>query len=637
MRDPLGEVRRAFSEQLAAAASASGVEVDPGWIRVERVPRGKPGHLGSPLPFKLAGAVGAPPPAVAADLASRIEVDMIPMAVEVTPSGGFVNLTLDLREFFSEVIGSARSGELGRGDPTGKTVVVEHTSVNPVHPLHVGSGRNAILGDSYARILRFLGHEVSARYLVNDSGRQPAVLAYGRSKVRRARPRGKPDHWYGLIYAAANIAFEMRREDLPEDRRRELEEALVDLRRRGGEVVEEVYSSILGDDDPESELTSLMRGYQEGRPDAKALFREVSESVMEGFVETLARLGVSHDAYDWESDLIWNGWVEEAARRIGEAGYLERDGEAAYVNMWRAIREREDVRRAFHLGEGDLERLEREGKLADVVPARFYLQRSDGTWLYTGTDVGYSVYKLEAVGADVVYNVIGSEQRLEQMQVRAGLALCGHDPDRLIHFSYEMVELVGAKMAGRLGRYVTVDEILDEAKKRVMEILGGRKGEVEAEDIAEAVAVGAVRYALVSVDPSKNVTFSWDRVLNLQANSGPFIQYAYTRAGGILRRAGGVPGDFDPGELKSEAEEDLLMRVAEFPSVVRSSADLMRPDLLAQYASDLAAAFNRYYETHRVLGSGGGVEAARLALVDAVRGALGSAMDLIGIPRLERM
>ncbi|RDD53407.1 MAG: hypothetical protein BA066_04650 [Candidatus Korarchaeota archaeon NZ13-K] len=186
---------------------------------------------------------------------------------------------------------------------------------------------------------------------------------------------------------------------------------------------------------------------------------------------------------------------------------------------------------------------------------------------------------------------------------------------------------------------MTLDEILDEARRKVEEILRERgMGEEEVREISEKVALGAVKYALISVSPSKVVQFRWERVLDFEENSGPFIQYAYTRAAGILRKAGGVPEEYDPEELKSEMELSLVQMISEFPERVWSSYQLMRPDIMALYANDLASLFNRFYETHPVIGAVRAAEReARLNLVGAVRGVLGLSMDLIGIPRLERM
>jgi len=151
------------------------------------------------------------------------------------------------------------------------------------------------------------------------------------------------------------------------------------------------------------------------------------------------------------------------------------------------------------------------------------------------------------------------------------------------------------------------------------------------------VAIGAIRYALLAVDPNKVVRFDWNRVLNLNENSGPFIQYSYTRAASILRKAGSMPASFDPLNLKEELEEELIFKMAEVPSVVRSSVDLMRPDILIQHANELALIFNKYYEKYPVLKAEEGVKEARIFLVAAFKGTLGILMDLAGIPRLDRM
>ncbi|MDW8036274.1 MAG: DALR anticodon-binding domain-containing protein [Candidatus Korarchaeum sp.] len=140
------------------------------------------------------------------------------------------------------------------------------------------------------------------------------------------------------------------------------------------------------------------------------------------------------------------------------------------------------------------------------------------------------------------------------------------------------------------------------------------------------------------MSPSKVVQFRWERVLNFEENSGPFIQYAYTRASGILRKAEGIPEDYDPEELKSEIEVSLVQMVSEFPERVWSAYQLMRPDMIALYANEIASLFNRFYEAHPVINAPSIEERdARLSLVGAVRGVLGLSMDLIGIPRLERM
>ena len=292
--DPLGHLVIDLRNALSEALSSLGAEVPPESLPVSRPKRVEMGDLGCPVGFKAARDLRRSPAEVAEEVCSRLELP--PGASSAAPSGGYVNFRIDMGEVGRAIIEAARAERLGRGLPSGLRVVVEHTSVNPVHPLHVGSGRNAFLGDSFARMLRWLGHDVETHYLVNDSGLQPAYLAYGWSKVRgRLRPRGKPDHWFGVVYAAANIAMELRRPDLSDERRKELEEALSDLRRRAGELADEVFLAVSSDPDPEGGVADLLRRYQSGDPDAKSIFRECCEAVMEGFVETLQRVGVVHD------------------------------------------------------------------------------------------------------------------------------------------------------------------------------------------------------------------------------------------------------------------------------------------------------------------------------------------------------
>ncbi len=636
-RDPLGALKKALARAVSRAAKEMGVELDSSDVPMQRTPSRDVGHVGTPIGFKLAGRLAMRPEEVSQQIVDRLDLSSLPMAVGASAARGFVNFRFDEPAFFRLVIEAASSPDFGKGDPKPGVVMVEHTSVNPAHPLHVGSGRNAVIGDSYARMLKHLGWNVETHYLVNDSGHQTILLSYGYSKVRDLAPRGKIDHWFGVIYAATNIATELPKAESPE--REKLLGALERLRSSNPELVERILNGVRSDPDPASQIRRLLVAYQAGEEWAKEIVRPAAESVMEGFVQTLSRLGIHHDAYDWESDLIWNGWADEALRRIESTGYVGREDGAVYVDVGRAIREREDVMRAFNLTPEQVRELDSKGRLDEVVPPRFYLTRSDGTWLYTATDVAYSLYKIEGVGVQVCYNVIGAEQRLEQQQVRASVALAGEDPDKIIHFSYELVNLVGIKMSGRLGIYVTLDELMDEAKAKVKEILRGRAGlsAEEVDEIAEKVAVGAIRYALVSVDPIKPVVFSWDRVLNLEANSGPFIQYAYTRASSILRKAGSAPEEYEAAALGTDEEVGLIFHIAELPETLRSAVSLRRPDIVAQYANELAIRFNKFYEGHPVLPAEEPVRSARLALVRAVKNTLGLAMDLVGIPRLEKM
>jgi len=635
--DPIGLMKSSFAEEVNRGIADIGVDVRFNWLQVSPSPRGRD-LFGLPVGFKLAKKLSMAPEDAARAVSERIDRSKIAYSDDIIVEDGYINLKVDRVRLFRDILKLAGEEMLGRGETKHETIMVEHTSVNPVHPLHVGSGRNAVIGDSFARILKFLGWNVRRHYLVNDCNLQVAILAAGRSLIKDLSPTGKVDHWYGLVYAMANAVLEIRKlreessEEYIEEEIRDWEDTIERIRKVAPEIAKGITEL------SEEKVMDLLKRYQKGEEDVKILFREVAGSVLRGFTETLSRMGITYDQFDWESELIWESWVNKALSKLEESGYLGREGNAIYVDLRRALKEREDIRNIFGLSYDDVIRLEREGKLDEVVPSKFYLTRSDGTWLYTGTDVAYSLYKTE-MGVSRCYNVIATEQTLEQKEVRASLSLMGYDPDFLVHLAYEMVNLIGIKMSGRRAKYITLDDLLNEAKEKVKEILKERDltSNDLIEEISEKVAIGALKYALISVSPTKVVQFRWERVLDLEANSGPFVQYSYTRAYSILQKAGSIPRDFDVSLLNSEIEMALVYKLGEFPEKVYSAYALLRPDLISQYANDLASLFNRFYESHPVLSAPNGYRDARLGLVLGVKGVLGLALDLIGIPRLEKM
>ncbi len=633
--DPLGSFKYEFAQEVNRVLSRLGSSLSFNPLKVSRSPKDER-SFGLPVGFKAAKDLKKRPEESVKLIAKSIDLSKIPYASRLITIGGYLNVVIERDSLFRDVLDLAGREELGKGDRKNVTVMVEHTSVNPVHPLHVGSGRNAIIGDSFARILDYLGWNVRRHYLVNDCNLQVAILAAGRSRVRELRPRGKKDHWYGLIYAMANAILEIWRieKGIAEEGESidEWRETIERVRAQDPQIAEGVKEIT------EDYVMDLLKRYQRRDKDAKLLFREVAESVLNGFIETLGRMGITYDQFDWESELIWNSWVSKALEKLRESGYLGKEGDAIYIDLDRAVREREDVRRVFGITKEQLDSLISQGKLNEIIPPRFYLTRSDGTWLYTGTDVAYSLYKI-STNVSRCYNVIATEQTLEQREVRASLALMGYNPDFLVHLSYEMVNLIGVRMSGRRAVYITLDDLLDEAKRKVLDILAKRgiKEEEEIEEIAEKVAVGALKYALINVSPMKVVQFRWERVLDFETNSGPFVQYSYTRAYNILKKVERIPEAYDPSKLKSELEIELVYMLANFPERVQSSYSLLRPDLISQYANDLASLFNKFYEEHPVLNAPEGIREARIKLVQGVKGVLGKALDLIGVPRLERM
>jgi arginyl-tRNA synthetase len=269
------------------------------------------------------------------------------------------------------------------------------------------------------------------------------------------------------------------------------------------------------------------------------------------------------------------------------------------------------------------------------------LVRADGTTLYTTRDIAYTIWKFKH--ADKVINVIGMEQSLAQLQLKLALYAMNYDKEaeNLVHFAYNLVTLPGYKMSSRRGRYITFDEVLDEAVKRAYEEVSKRSpmlSEEEKHHIADFVGLGSVRYALVDVDPGKPVTFTWERVLNFETNSAPYVQYTHARANSILRKAAIEPQPQSFELLLERLEKELVLALAGFPDMFIEATEYLKPNMIADYTNSLADKFNTFYNAYPVLKADSqNLIEVRLALVNAIQTVLKNALNLIGVTAPEKM
>lgn len=589
------------------------------------------------------------------ELAKRIEIEakseksFFPLIETIEAAGqGYVNFRANFKEFSSLTIRSVRTLDAEYGyikTEKPERIIVEHTSVNPVHPIHIGSARNSIIGDSIARILEARGHIVSRHYYIDDVGRQSAIVAYGYKLLGKPKPSGKPDHFIGAIYAVTNCLLEIRRLKSLLDKERDkfdhdeiqkirmnLDDwvsVAVDLQQRFPSIFNGLLDAFEKIENPESEVNALMKSYEEGEEEAKSLIREVSLICLEGFRQTLSRVNIFFDSWDWESDFIWNGDVARCINALKRTPYVFYKGGTLEFDA-------ESVARDLGLKEvfGIKESYE--------IPS-LTLSRSDGTTLYTTRDIAYSIWKFKR--ADRVINVIGMEQKLAQIQLKMALCALGYvsEAKRLIHFAYNLINFPGQRISGRKGRYITLDEIMDEAVSRAYEEIEKRStnlSEDEKRRISEYVGVGAVKYALIETDPLKPVVFTWDRVINFERNSGPYIQYSHARACSILRKVSRNinENEVDFSLLKEPIEHELVLMISRFPEIFVEASDNLKPNIIADFASSLSDKFNTFYAALPVVkAEPRELSNARLLLVDAVRITLRNALNLIGIKAPERM
>jgi arginyl-tRNA synthetase len=646
-KNPFAEFRKECETALAYALKKIFREIKVDTLVLSKPPNSEFGQLASSLCFELAKKLGQKPIGLAEHLVKAMNNFDFSLVEKVSSAGGgYVNFYMDFAKFSALTLVSVRQlgyeyGFLKAEKPL--KIIVEHTSVNPLHPIHIGQARNPMLGDSLTRILKCRGHMVFRHYYIDDVGRQSSVVAYGYAKLGKPQPDEKADHFVGKIYTITSCLVEINRlkkalelakavSSLDEVAKtnREIDEWVsiaAELEEKFPSVFGKLLAKIGEDENPEEEISRLNRAYEDGEPEAKKLIRDVSELCLQGFRETQKRVEISYDSWDWESDFVWNSQVAEVLQRLKispfvytEGGVLEFDAEkvARVLKLKAKLGLREDY---------------------EVPPLT--LVRADGTTLYTTRDVAYTLWKFNR--AERVVNVIGMEQSLAQLQLKLLLYALGYGKyaDNFVHFAYNLVTLPGYKMSSRRGRYITFDEVLNEAVERAYEEVSKRSPHLtdkEKRKIANFVGIGAVRYALVDIDASKPVVFTWDRVLNFETNSAPYVQYTHARACSILRKAAREPEKPAFELLKDKLESELVLALASFPDTFVEATDYLKPNLIADYVNSLADKFNTFYNALPVIkAEPQELSDARMVLTDAIRIVLHNALNLIGIVAPEKM
>ncbi|MFB6303499.1 MAG: arginine--tRNA ligase [Haloferacaceae archaeon] len=577
------EFRREVEAAVEGALASLDLPTDD--LGVERPPGDVDATLASSVAFRLAGEVGAPPPSVADDVADAVTVEGYDYLAAADARGPYVNFRVSDR-YYADTLDAARDGTYGRLPPTGESVVVEHTSANPTGPVHVGRARNPILGDAIARALDYAGHDVERHYYVNDAGRQVATFVW---------------------------AYETFDEsDLPEPERDRADYELVRYYRRGSEFLEE------GPEDEiaaaEAEIESIMQGLEEGDEATYERVSAVVDRVLDGMYASLRRLPVTFDEFVKETRFMRDGSTDEVVERLKESDHAVYEEDAWQLDL-------------SPFG----------------IEKNLVFERSDGTTLYTTRDLAHHEWKFE--NFDRAVKVLGEDHRLQEEQLRAALEILGDDTSLMETAFYSWVDLPEGGMSTRAGTGVDLDDLLDEsvarAREEVEERLDTRARDDELEEadldrIARQVGVGAVRYDIVAKQPTKGITFEWERALDFEAQSAPYVQYVHARCCGILdeaRSAGLDPAavDPDPDRLDTPAERDLLRAIARLPAEIETAADDLHPHVVATYTRDLAETFNAFYRECPVLDAEADRREARLALVVASRNAVANALDVLGV------
>lgn len=589
--DPWAALRGSIADRLGAALSARGVgaELEP-LIQQLEAPAQPPADLAVAL-HRPARRAGRPAEALAGELAA--ELGEIEGFLRVYARGAYLNFDADPMRLgvhtLDLVLG--RGGTYGHGPPQAGRVSVEHTSANTTGPFHIGRVRNAVLGDTLARVLRAAGYPVTTQYYVDDVGRQAAVITWFWSKPATAWPADflaalpvgwehrapgqKPDHYRGIPYPVASAY----------------------LAAHPGAA---------------EEVQGLARELERGREPAR--HHEFAEEILGGMTASLERLGITFDEFVWESSLLHDGSVDEVRRRLATAPHATREENGA-----EAIDATD-----YHL---------------PTESPRIIVARADGTSLYVTRDVAFHLRKFRAF--DRVIDVLGADHKLHAQTLGALLAEIG-EPRRPEFVIYAYISAPGGgKMSSRAGTAVYLDDLLDEAVRRAAAEVARRHEDLDAgaaRRIAEQVGSAAIRYSILRVAAEKTVTFQWEEALSFEGRSAPFLQYSYARASSLLRKAECTEGPYPYRieELAGPWERTLITTLSRLPGTVAYAARTGHVHTLAGYAHALAEEFNRFYHEVPVLRAGTD-RASRIALVAAARQTLGNTLDLLGLDKLDRM
>jgi arginyl-tRNA synthetase len=575
--------RESVEAALTAALEARDLPADD--LGIEEPPEDVDAVLASSIAFRLAGELEMAPPQVAGELTGEIDAEDYEYVERVEPAGPYLNFFPD-ESYFEGTLKAGQSPSYGTLPAKDTSVVVEHTSANPTGPVHVGRARNPIIGDAVANLLEYAGYDIERQYYVNDAGRQMAVFTWAYERFDES--------------------------ELPEPARDRAEYRMVRYYRKGNEFLENADSEAV--EAAEDEIEAILQGLEAGDETTYERVTEVVDTVLDGMKACLGRLPAEFDEFVKETQFMRNGSTDDVVARLKEL-----DGAVYEEDAWQL-------------------------EFEDIDKNLVFL-RADDTSLYTTRDLAHHEWKLD--NYDRAVTVLGEDHKLQARQLRSTLELLDHDTDGIESVIYSYVNLPEGKMSTRRGTGVQLDDLLDEAIDRargeIEDRLDDRLRNDELDDddverIARQIGVGAVRYDIVSKQPSKAITFEWDRALDFEAQSAPYVQYVHARCRGIEGEAADIDPEPDVSVLESDAERELLSTIARFPGVIEAAAEDHEPHRIATYTREIADRFNGFYRECPVTSADDErTRQARLALVVAARHTVANALDILGVEAPDSM
>ena len=531
----------------------------------------------------VAKKLGTNPREFAQKVLDVLDLDGIASKTEIA-GPGFINIFLS-EEFLAKQAESALSdSRLGVAAEAQKTIVADYSAPNVAKEMHVGHLRSTIIGDAVVRTLEFLGHKVIRANHIGDWGTQFGMLIANLERVQKE---------------SGEVSME-----------------LSDL--------EAFYreSKKLYDEDEEFALRA--RNYvvklQSGDEYCAEMWKKLVDVTMVQNQRNYDRLNVSLTRDDVMGESMYNDMLPGIVADLKERGIAQEDDGAQVVFL-------EEYKN-------------KDGEAMGVI-----IQKRDGGFLYTTTDIACAKYRYETLGANRVLYFIDSRQHQHLMQAWTIVRKAGYVPEEvsLEHHAFGMMlGKDGRPFKTRAGGTVRLADLLDEAEERAIKLIESKNADLDSEEkvkIANTVAMAAVKYADLSKHRTTDYVFDWDNMLAFEGNTAPYMQYAYTRVSSIFAKAG-ISMDNLAGEIKvtEEKEKALIAKLLQFEEAVQSVAREGQPHIMCSYLFELAGQFSSFYEACPILNTEDeSVKQSRLKLAALTAKTIKQGLSLLGIETLERM
>jgi len=575
-------IHKHIEKALQAAVKSVLPEADTTTVLVRPCPDPAFGDYQTNALMALAKQRKMNPRQLAGAVLAKLDVADTCETVELA-GAGFLNFWLR-RAALEKTLLEAQRGEhlFFEKTATPRTIVVDFSSPNVAKPMHVGHIRSTILGDSLARIFRLLGHEVITDNHIGDWGTQFGKLLVGwKRHLDKAALKADPIGEMERLYKVVNAASETDPGVLEEARQ---------------------------------ELVNLQRG----DPENLQIWREMIALSQVQFDTVYARLGVRFDHTLGES--FYNPRLQVLVEELKQKG-LARESEGAIAVFFE-----------------DIPQLSKNPAL---------IQKSDGAFNYTTTDLATLQHRLETWQPDEIIYVTDARQQLHFQQLFAIFRRWYPEAHtKLAHVWFgSILGEDGKPFKTRSGETIKLTDLMDEAETRAFDLVSSINAELpepERKEVARVVGLGAIKYADLLPNRQSDYVFSWDKMLALNGNSAPYLQYAYARTRSVFRKASESGADSTLNQLKemtlSATEEiELAKLLLNFGFALERASEEYRPNFICNYLYDLAGRFARFWENCPVLKSEAEQRASRLALCDLAGKVLVQGLQVLGIEALDRM